>query len=566
MPMLVEIFIQNFVLIDELRMEFEPGLNVLTGETGAGKSIIIDALGLVMGERVKNEFIRDINKKALVEAVFEINRKEVLNLLQEQGIVAEDESILVISREISPGGRNIVRINNRVVSVSYLKEITAGLLDMHVQNERSSLFENERYLHIVDDFAPEAGSFRERIASVYSQWQEKEQKLRQWQQDENNRLQKIDFLSFQVKEIETAKLYPGEEEELQSLRSRIRNAEKISASSRQLINMLYRHEDGNSAHDLISLSLDVVRNLIDEPAIAGLKEPLEEILYSLQEMAGAVSDLQDSLDFQPGALDEVENRLYLIEKLKNKYGASLEEVLAFYRQAQQELEELENYEQVESNLRSEAEGLREKYYLIAAQLSAIRVEAASRLQDMVCRELADLHMPHIKFEVLVSQKDSPAINGYDDIEFMFSANPGEAPRPLSKVASGGEMSRFILALKSALASTYRIPTLVFDEIDVGVGGTALGAMADKLYQIAADHQVILVTHAAQVASRADCHYLIDKQVENSSTFVQVTRLQQETREQEIARMLGGYQYSDITLQHARELLKRGYIFIDNRES
>lgn len=554
--MLVEIYIQNFVLIDELRMEFEPGLNVLTGETGAGKSIIIDALGLVMGERVKNEFIRDSRKKALVEASFEINLEEFRNLLQEQGILAEDESMLIVSREISPGGRNIVRINNRIVSVAYLKEITAWLLDMHVQNERSSLFENEKYLHIVDDFAPEADSMRNRIASVYHQWQEKEQKLRQWQQEENHRLQKIDFLSFQVKEIEAAKLYPGEEEELQSLRSRIRNAEKISAGSRQLINMLYRHEDGNSAHDLISLSLDVVRSLMDEPDIAGLKEPLEEILFSLQEMAGMVSDLQDSLDFQPGALDEIENRLYLIERLKSKYGSSIEEVLAFYRQAQQELEELENYEQVENNLRSEADKLQQEYYLIADQLSAIRREAASRLQEMVRRELVDLQMPHITFEVIVIQKASPAANGYDDIEFMFSANPGESPRPLSKVASGGEISRFILALKSALASTYRIPTLVFDEIDVGVGGTALGAMADKLYQIAADHQVILVTHAAQVASYAHCHYLIDKQVENNSTFVQVTRLQQETREQEIARMLGGYQYSDIILQHARELLKR----------
>jgi len=554
--MLVEIYIQNFVLIDELRMEFEPGLNVLTGETGAGKSIIIDALGLVMGERVKNEFIRDSSKKALVEASFEINLEEFRNLLQEQGILAEDESMLIVSREISPGGRNIVRINNRIVSAAYLKEITAWLLDMHVQNERSSLFENEKYLHIVDDFAPEADSMRNRIASVYHQWQEKEQKLRQWQQEENHRLQKIDFLSFQVKEIDAAKLYPGEEEELQSLRSRIRNAEKISAGSRQLINMLYRHEDGNSAHDLISLSLDVVRSLMDEPDIAGLKEPLEEILFSLQEMAGTVSDLQDSLDFQPSALDEIENRLYLIERLKSKYGSSIEEVLAFYRQAQQELEELENYEQVENNLRSEADKLQQEYYLIADQLSAIRREAASRLQEMVRRELVDLHMPHITFEVIVIQKASPAANGYDDIEFMFSANPGESPRPLSKVASGGEISRFILALKSALASTYRIPTLVFDEIDVGVGGTALGAMADKLYQIAADHQVILVTHAAQVASYAHCHYLIDKQVENNSTFVQVTRLQQETREQEIARMLGGYQYSDITLQHARELLKR----------
>ena len=554
--MLVEIFIQNFVLIDELRMEFDPGLNVLTGETGAGKSIIIDALGLIMGERVKNEFIRDSSKKALVEAVFEINGEEARHLLQEQGILAEGESMVVICREISPGGRNIVRINNRTVSVALLKEITVWLLDMHIQNERSSLFDNEKYLHIVDDFAPEAGSSRDQIVSVYRQWQEKEQKLRQWQQDQNNRLQKIDFLSFQIKEIEAAKLYTGEEEELQSLRSRIRNAEKISAGSQQLINMLYRQENGSSAHDLVSLSLDVVRNLIDEPAIAGLKEPLEEILYSLQEMAGTVSDLQDSLDFQPGALDEVENRLYLIERLKSKYGSSLEEVLAFYQRAQQELEELENYEQVETNLRSEVDELQQEYYRIAAQLSAVRIEAASKLQDMVRRELADLHMPHIKFEVMVSQKASPAINGYDDIEFMFSANPGETLRPLSKVASGGEISRFILALKSALASTYRIPTLVFDEIDVGVGGTALGAMADKLFQIAADHQVILVTHAAQVASYAHCHYLIDKQVENNTTFVQVTRLKQETREQEIARMLGGYQYSNITLQHARELLKR----------
>ena len=197
--MLVEIYIQNFVLIDELRMEFEPGLNVLTGETGAGKSIIIDALGLVMGERIKNEFIRDSSKKALVEASFEINLEEFRNLLQEQGILAEDESMLIVSREISPGGRNIVRINNRIVSAAYLKEITAWLLDMHVQNERSSLFENEKYLHIVDDFAPEADSMRNRIASVYHQWQEKEQKLRQWQQEENHRLQKIDFLSFQVK-------------------------------------------------------------------------------------------------------------------------------------------------------------------------------------------------------------------------------------------------------------------------------------------------------------------------------------------------------------------------------
>lgn len=555
--MLQEIYISNFVLIDELRIEFHAGLNVLSGETGAGKSIIIDALGLIMGERVKNDWIRDNSRKAIAEAVFILPPgSEALLFLMDNTLIEEDEDTLIISREIYPSGRSAARINGRNVTAGVLKELAALLLDMHLQHEHLSILKSEKYMDYLDSFADDAEELLAEVETIFKQLREKQDELKAIELGQQDKLERMELLDYQIKELEGANLREGEEEELDSLQTRIKNAARLLEGTDRVLNLLYSNDAGRNAYDLISSARDTINNLKSEEFFAELGITLDEIYYSLQDIALKLASFRETLDFQPKQLEELEDRLYQISRLKKKYGNSISDVLNFLVTARSEFEKLGRQQESREELQGYIMELQRAYQLKAIELSKVRAQVAKIMEDRVHNELIQLNMPHVRFVVSLQTREVPGPKGTDQIDFLFSPNPGEPPGSLARIASGGELSRFVLALKTVLARVYKVPTMIFDEIDVGVGGSALTAMARKLSQMATSHQVILVTHSAQVASFADAHYLVQKQVENETTFTLVKVLDEKGREQEIARMLSGDNFSPLTLEHAREMLNQ----------
>lgn len=553
--MLQEIYIKNFVLIDELRLEFCSGLNVLTGETGAGKSIIIDALGLVMGDRISSDLVRNPSQKAIAQAVFSLDEDQnARRFLLETGLIEETEDDVIITREISPLGRSTARINGKNVSASALRDLAASLLDLHLQHDHLTLLRPNMYTSYIDSFIEQGPVLLLNLGEAYQAWMELKIRLQDLCEQEQNRLQMLDFLSYQIKEIEQAGLQPGEEEEHRSLRERIRNSGKLADAASRMLGLLYEGEQQASALDQIASALDIVRVFEQEPFFRSLFTPLEEVYYSLQDLSARLGSFRESLDFEPGLLDLLEERLHNIERLKARYGKDIPEILNFLARSQEEHDRLQNSQEEKQKIEQDIQRAQAEFEQRAELISTARKEAAAVLQEQVNRELKELNLPHTKFQVLVSRRAHPTAIGWDQFEFMFSANPGEEMRPLARVASGGEISRVVLALKKALAAVYHLPTLIFDEIDVGVGGTSLASMARKLGELAGEHQVILVTHSPQVAAYAGRHFLIEKKQEAEYTLVHVQILDQEGRARELARMLGGENYSQLTLQHAREML------------
>lgn len=553
--MLQEIYIKNFVLIDELRMEFYHGLNVLTGETGAGKSIVIDALGLIIGGRINNDFIRDENQKAIVEAVFTLeDNLETQNYLRENRLLDEEDNNLIICREISPSGRNTSHINGRNISLAQLRELATFLVDMHLQHDHLNILRPAMFIHYVDKFIKN-DDISDPIAAVYQQLNSKKQQLQLLNIDEQTRLQQVDLLNFQINEIEKVQLQPGEEETLSALRNRIKNAKKLAEDAGHLVQIMYTGEETDNIFDLLGQTIDIIGKNQDEDFFAALLADCENMYYSVQNMAQEIIKYQESLDFEPEQLEAIEDRLHVINRLKAKYGKDINEVLLFLNQARQELQVINNVAQTRQDYEKDIEKLEEEYDRLAVRLTEERKKAAAILQTKVLQELIQLNMPDLQFAVTLTGSKQPALNGRDEVQFLFSPNAGESLRPLEKIASGGEMSRFVLALKKALASIYKVPTLIFDEIDVGVGGTALTAMALKIGELSKTHQVILVTHAPQVASYADNHYLISKQTSDNRTVTSVKKLHKTEIIHELARMLAGQEYSAITLEHAKEMME-----------
>jgi len=553
--MLQEIYIKNFVLIDELRLEFCSGFNVLTGETGAGKSIIIDALGLVMGDRISSDLVRNPSQRAIAQAVFFLDEDQTARRsLMEAGLIDETDDSVIITREISPQGRSTARINGKNVTVSVLRDLAARLLDLHLQHDHLTLLRPELYTGYIDSFIDQGPVLLKNLEQAYRVWMDLQGRLRELGEQEQNRLQMLDFLSYQIKEIEQADLQPGEEDEHLSLRERVRNSGKLAEGTSQMLKLLNEGEQQASALDQIASALDVVHSLHQDPFFAALLAPLEEAYYTVQDLAERLGGFRESLDFEPGLLDRLEERLHRIERLKARYGKDVQEVLEYLAKSREEYDRLENSQEEKQKIEQELLKAQGEYEHRAGLLSTARTEAAAVLQEQVNRELKELNLPHTQFQVQIGRRSHPAATGWDQFEFLFCANPGEEMRPLARVASGGELSRVVLALKKALAAVYKLPTLIFDEIDVGVGGTSLAAMARKLGELAGRHQVILVTHSPQVAAYAGRHFLIEKRQEQNSTLVRVQLLDREGRIHELARMLGGEDYSQLTLQHAREML------------
>jgi len=557
--MLAELHVTNFALIDHLDLAFGGGLNILTGETGAGKSIIIDALGLALGERAGADLVRTGAAKATVEAVFDLARApaEVRRRLAEAGLDGDDgDDALLVTREIArAGGKSQCRINGRLMPVAVLKEIAEGLVDVHGQHEHQSLLAADRHVDTLDNWTgKDALAQRSDVAAGHSEVNALTREREKLRTDARERVRMLDLYRFQQEEIAGASLRSGEEEELAADRTRLANSEKLSAAAQDAYATLSGAERGGGALDALNAALVAVEHAaaLDE-ALAPLAETLGSAVSYAEDAARELRVYQEGVEFNPERLEEIEGRLDLIRTLKRKYGETLDEIIAYGQELDGKLDALEHSEAREEELTQAITKSEAKLLAAAAKLTKTRRKASAEFAAGIARELQDLGMAATKFEVSIEPQAMTG-KGADRVEFLLSPNPGEPLRPLAKIASGGEMSRIMLAMKSVLARTGTIPTMIFDEIDVGVGGRTAQTIGDKLEGLAGDAQILCITHLPQIASRAGTHFYIEKRVEEGRTIVSVSPLDPEGRIEEIARMLGGSRRSEAVVQHAREML------------
>lgn len=568
--MLRELTIENLALIDHLRLEFARGLNILTGETGAGKSIIIDGVNLILGGRSSSELIRAEAEAAQVEAVFEVEEhKELEKVLAEWGIPLGDDRLLVISREVNSSGRSRCRINGQTVTVLTLSKIGGYLLDLHGQHEHQSLLFSERQREILDGFGGELLAAKAgEVAETYRRYEEVKKELAELTTSEEDKNRRIEFIGFQLREIEGARLRPGEEEELLREREILAGAEQLFTAASRVYELLYGGEEPGSALDKLSEGQQALEKVIGiDPRLQPLYQMITESACQVEEAAREIRSYRDGVEFDPTRLAAVEERLDEINKLKRKYGKTVGDILAYAEKIRKEIQTIEGREERLSQLTKELAAVEEKLAREALALSALRRRAAGRLEEAITAQLAEVNMGKTVFKVAlnraIAEKDGLTVggekvavdrHGLDRVEFMVAPNPGEGLKPLAKIASGGELSRMMLVLKVILAEVDRIPTMVFDEIDVGIGGRTSQAVAEKLLLLARTNQVICVTHLPQIASMADRHFYIEKKTFENRTRVEVKVLDRKARVEELARMLGGAEVTATTREHAREML------------
>lgn len=565
--MLKELNIKNFAIIDSLRVEFGEGLNVFTGETGAGKSIIIDALNLALGERASTELIRTGCDEAVVEAAFGLNShasRDVFELLKGQGIEAEPGGDIIVRRVISSAGKNKVYINGSLATLSTLASMGAMLADIHGQHEHQSLLSSERQLEMLDAFGGLL-ALCEKVGRVVRGLRERRQELAALEAGERERAQREDILRFQKNEIEAARLVPGEDAALAAEQSVMANAERLSGLASAAADALYTAE--GSVLSGLKKAISSLKEIASiDQRMAPTLELLESARAQIDEVAREVSAYAERVEFDPARLEEVRDRLDLIQRLKKKYGGTIEEVIAFGEKAGEELVKIERGTDEAERLRKEIESLRTELTSIVHELTKKRASAARELEQKVEDELGQLGMKKTKFTVRITQEPGDDTidglkvwpSGADRVEFLISPNPGEEPRPLAKTASGGELSRIMLALKTILAAGDSIPTLVFDEVDAGIGGAVAEEVGKKLRSISRKRQVFCITHLPQIASMADRHYGVSKIVKKDRTSTEVTLLNKKERIDEIARMLAGKTITEATLRHAEEMIERGF--------
>ncbi|MDO5785503.1 MAG: DNA repair protein RecN [Eubacteriales bacterium] len=558
--MLSLLHIENIAVIEQADIVLQPGFTVLTGETGAGKSIIIDAIGAIMGQRTSRELIRSGAKKGFVSAVFEQVSPELQQLLEELGLDTDEDGAVRIQRELSAEGRSVCRVNMRPVSASVLKTLSPYLINIHGQHDGQKLMQEEYHIDFLDSFCEESAPLLSQFQPLYAKLHTLRSKIRELEKSEQHRAQRIDMLRYQFDEIAAAELKPGEEEELNQRQQFFENAGKLSYALQTAATLLSGDEDTNGAYDLLtqaSEELSDVASLSEE--LNAISQKANELRYLTEDLAATVSALASNVDFSELERDAVEERLDVIYRLRRKYGATVEEVLAYCDSAASELEELENADDRKEQLVVEYRQTLAAAREIAAELSRRRRESALVLEAKIIEQLADLDMAKVRLSISVSSQTKLNNRGMDEVRFLISANPGEPLKPLSKIASGGELSRIMLAIKNVLTQTEDVGTLIFDEIDTGVSGRAAQKIARKLGEISRSKQTLCVTHLPQLAAMGDHHLLIQKSVLDESTFTQVCPLEGEARARELARMISGDSITELSMRNAAELLERAEV-------
>lgn len=556
--------IKNIALIDEIELEFSKGLNLLTGETGSGKSIIVDSLSALTGERVSSDLIKEGETNAQIEGLFSIKPTADLHeIFYESGIELDDETEaeLIVRRELSLSGKNRIFVNNQSVTQSFLRKIGTFLVDIHGQGEQATLFNSRTHLEILDEYA-EAENLRQNVAEKYKEWSAIQRELELLREDEAQKLQLLDILQFQVEEIAKANLQKGEDEALEEEKRRLNNVEKLSTLSDESYALLYENEEAVLTN--LERIIRRINGLADyESTFTGYGEGLQNAQAVLEDLAISLRDFRNGLEFSPERLSEIENRLAEIARLKRKYGGDIESVLAHFAESEERLNNIQTAELRENELNKQLGKLRQDYLNAARQLNEKRSKAAKRFEKSVEESLKAVSLEKARFEVRIESDEindkSFSIKGFDTIEFYFSANLGESVKPIAKVASGGELSRLMLVLNTVAKLSESAKTMVFDEIDTGIGGRVAEAVGLKLRELSRNQQVLCVTHQPQVASLADHHYLVEKEMGKNRTQIQVRELSEIQQIEEVARMLAGEKITETARQHAREMIaaKRG---------
>lgn len=557
--MLQSLYLENIALIEKLGIELFPGFNVLTGETGAGKSIIIDAVNFVLGERTSRDLIRNGAARAKVEAVFNLNEGDAAFAALDALGIEYDGNELILSRELSAAGRNACRVNGTLVPVASLKSVSDTLVDIHGQHEHQALLDAENHISYLDAYChAESLPIIEKIDAIVSRRNELMLKRNSGFSSQREREREMDMLRYQIEEIASANLEAGEEERLNAEKTVLLNAERIRTALETAHMALSGAEEGSalSAIDTARRSMRDIAALNKDYEALGDK--MEELYYAAEDISFVLRDTSENVESDMQRLEEIEQRLKLIFDLKRKYGRTVEDVIDFGKDAGTKLNELENAEALAAELDAKLDKLKAEYNVAADELSKVRRAAGERLKRDVLNELKDLGMAKAMFDVALSDASGgePRKGGRETAEFMLSANPGEPLKPLEKVASGGELSRIMLCFKSIFADNDRVPTLIFDEIDTGISGRTAAVVGEKMLGIAKKHQVICVTHLAQIAALADAHLMVRKYDDGKNTFVETRQLNEEEKVQRIAQMMDGESDSPSALTHARELIAR----------
>lgn len=557
--MLQSLYLENIALIEKLGIELFPGFNVLTGETGAGKSIIIDAVNFVLGERTSRDLIRNGAARAKVEAVFSLNEGDAAFAALDALGIECDGNELILSRELSAAGRNACRVNGTLVPVASLKSVSDTLVDIHGQHEHQALLDAENHISYLDAYChAESLPIIEKIDAIVSRRNELMLKRNSGFSSEREREREMDMLRYQIEEIASANLEVGEEERLSAEKTVLLNAERIRTALETAHMALSGAEEGSalSAIDTARRSMRDIAALNKD--YEALSDKIEELYYAAEDISFTLRDTSENVESDMQRLEEIEQRLKLISDLKRKYGRTVEDVIDFGKDAETKLNELENAEALAAELDAKLDKLKAEYNAAADELSKVRRDAGDRLKRDVLNELKDLGMAKAMFDVALSDASGgePRKGGRETAEFMLSANPGEPLKPLEKVASGGELSRIMLCFKSIFADNDRVPTLIFDEIDTGISGRTAAVVGEKMLGIAKKHQVICVTHLAQIAALADAHLMVRKYDDGKNTFVETRQLNEEEKVQRIAQMMDGESDSPSALTHARELIAR----------
>ena len=548
--MLSLLHIENIAVIECADISFDQGFNILTGETGAGKSIVIDAISAILGERAYRDMIRTGATKASVRAVF-TNVPE-FSWFTENGVPYDSETM--IQREIYLDGKNVCRVNGSLVTVSILRKLGIQLINIHGQHDSASLFDETNHLQFLDDFAANE-NLRNHYVDTYGAVAKLRGEIQRMTMDEGEKLRRMETLKYQIEEISKADLEAGEDEALESRRKLLQNAEKLSNGMNDAVESLYGGDDTDGAASLLaSAERALARISRFDDSIAALHEKVTDLMYQVQEAAEEVRDARDDLAYSADELDQIESRLDVIHRLRRKYGATCRDILEYLEQAKTELDEIEFADGHLERLKGKLQKAENAAWDSAFRLRENRKAAAAELTQRILTELAQLDMPRVQFSCVFTETELTG-NGADTIAFYMSANAGEALKPLSKVASGGELARIMLAMKNVLAEQDQVATLIFDEVDTGVSGRAAQKVAEKLRSVAKNKQVLCVTHLPQLAALANTHLLIAKSERDGRTYTSVVPLDLEGRKRELARIIGGANITETTLKSAEEMLR-----------
>ncbi len=550
--MLQNLHVKNLALIDETEVEFQKGLNILTGETGAGKSIIIGSINLALGQKVSKEMLKENGDPALVELIFSVDDEKVREKLRELDIEAEDDQV-ILTRKIT-SGKAVARINGEAVSASVLKSVASLLIDIHGQHEHQSLLSKKKHLDILDIYAKQQlGAKKEQLAVAFSEYKKLKEEWETSSMDEEERARELSFLEFEVKEIEDANLRIGEDEELEEEFKRFSNGRKIMEAVGHAQEAV--DGQGESASELIGRALREISMVSAyDKSIADMESQLIEIENLLHDFNHELSAYISDADFDEETFYNIEKRLDQINHMKSKYGNSIEKILHLYEEKCEKISVLNDYDAYLKKLSDALQAKESEVKILCEEISSIRKSNATELCEAIKEALQDLNFLDVEFTMEFGEPIAYSANGFDSPEFMISTNPGELVKPLAKVASGGEMSRIMLAIKTVMADADDIESLIFDEIDSGISGRTAQMVAEKMNVLGRNHQIICITHLPQIAAMADAHYLIEKTVENNETHSNIYQLDKQESVHELARMLGGVEITDAVIQNAQEMI------------